>query len=202
MSIKFGNQRSGLGCFIHTAVIDNIPSLTNEQSWANFNRWYRSRSPPYLPNQKRFALTFQLLLGQYALSPSPTCAWIWKSEWESSLIATRPEMMLPRHPFAIVDLHMIQTFLNLKLLEETPTKLLKLSNNMEVVYRVLPTVPLEQACGAETGASASLLWVQRRHCSFSSVENCLLYWRAASIPASPRTALTSAFPCVAPQADA
>lgn len=49
-------------------------------------------------------------------------------------------MMLQRHPFVIVNLHMIQTLLILKPFVEMPTKLLKLSNYMEIEYKVLPTV--------------------------------------------------------------
>lgn len=41
-------------------------------------------------------------------------------------------MMLLRHPFVTDNLLMIQTFLILKLFKEMPTKLLKLSNNMEI----------------------------------------------------------------------
>ncbi len=58
MSIKLADRRGRLGCFIHTTVTDNIPSLTNEQSWAFFHEWYRSYSPLYSPYECKLLCSY------------------------------------------------------------------------------------------------------------------------------------------------
>lgn len=121
----------------HTAVTDNFPSLTNKQSWANFNKWFRSCSPLYLPYECK-------LLCSYFSSPFGTVSHHLTQHVHGSENMNEKALWL-HHSLNDVETSICHRrfyiwyklcFLTLKLFEETPTKFLKPSNNCgELIWK-------------------------------------------------------------------